>query len=136
MDNSTKDNILKEQIVPLQKITNLIKTTLDDRLNLLEEKLDTLNYSIEHVDSPFKEVKDLKKKVETLEYDNKYISKQLQELELINANLKLNHVSENEELKKVKEAYHSLIIFAFHNINPITDFDPAHAKQYWENLVK
>ncbi len=136
MNKLPKNNIPQEQIIPLQKITDLVKSALNDRLSQFEEKLDKLNYSIENVDSPFKDVKDLNKKVETLEYDNNYIRKQLQDLELINSNLKLNHISESNDLKRTKEAYNSLLVFAFQNINPVTDFDPAHAKQHWENLIK
>jgi len=139
MTKTPLNNIPPEQILPLHKITDSVKTVLNDklsRLESLEEKIEKLNYNIENVDSPFKEARDLKEKVEGLEYNNAYLRKQLEELELINANLNLNQISGNEELNKVKEAYKSLLVFTFTNINPITDFDPAHAKHYWENLIK
>jgi hypothetical protein len=40
------------------------------------------------------------------------------------------------EIERIKGAYQSLLAFTFQNIKQQTDFDPAHAKNYWENLVK
>ena len=40
------------------------------------------------------------------------------------------------EIERIKGAYQSLLVFTFQNIKQQTDFDPAHAKNYWENLVK
>jgi TolA-binding protein len=129
------------QLLPLQKITETVEKTISKKLNelkSLEEKIDKLNHSIEYVDSPFKEVKDLKKKVEDLQKENDYLHEQNKKLEIINieTNTKLYNLIESDELRKTKEAYNSLLVFAFTNINPVTDFDPAHAKHYWENLVK
>jgi TolA-binding protein len=136
-----KNNTPEGQLLPLQKITETVEKTISKKLNelkSLEEKIDKLNHSIEHVDSPFKEVKDLKKKVEDLQKENDYLHEQNKKLEIINieTNTKLYNLIESDELRKTKEAYNSLLVFAFTNINPVTDFDPAHAKNYWENLVK
>ena len=136
-----KNNITPDRIVPLTKITNAIENALDEklsRLEWLEKKLDKLNDSIENVDSPFKEVKDLKKKVLILEQDNDYLKSQNEKLEehKINLENRLKNVIESHDLKRTKEAYRSLLVFAFQNINPMTNFDPAHAKQHWENLIK
>jgi chaperonin cofactor prefoldin len=136
-----KNNITPERIIPLQKITGAIEDALDDklgRLEFLEEKLDKLNHSIEHVDSPFKEVKDLKKKIEILEYDNDYLRSQNKILEknIKGMEDKLKSIIESDELKRTKESYRALLVFAFNNMNPVTSFDPAQAKAHWENLVK
>jgi hypothetical protein len=136
-----KNNITQDRIIPLTKITSVIENALDEklsRLEWLEKKLDKLNDSIENVDSPFKEVKDLKKKIIVLEHDNDYLKSQNEKLEehKINLENRLKNVIENHDLKRTKEAYRSLLVFAFNNINPVTSFDPAHAKQHWENLIK
>ena len=129
------------QKIVTNKITSIIENSFDEKLlhlEWLEEKLDKLNENIENVNSSFKEVQDLKKKVLVLEQDNDYLKSQNKKLEehKINLENKFKQGSENNELKRTKEAYGSLLIFTFQNINPVTDFDPAHAKQYWENLIK
>jgi chaperonin cofactor prefoldin len=135
------NNIAPERIIPLQKITGAIEDALDDklgRLEFLEEKLDKLNHSIENVDSPFKEVKDLKKKIEVLEYDNDYLRSQNEKLEknIKGMEVKLKSIIENDELKEVKRQYRALLVFTFNNMNPVTPFDPAQAKAHWESLVR
>jgi prefoldin subunit 5 len=135
-----QNNITPDRILPLSKITNVIEKTLDDKLSRLEgleEKLDKLNGSIENVDSPFKEVKDLKKKIEVLDYDNSYLKSQNEKLEqtITDYDRRIQQVVTNNDLIKTREAYRSLLVFAFQNINPVTDFDPAHARNYWENLI-
>ena len=136
-----KNNITPERIIPLQKITGAIEEVIDGklgRLEFLEEKLDKLNHSIENVDSPFKEVKDLKKKIEILEYDNEYLRSKNERLEknIDGMETKIKNMIENDELKKTKEAYRALLVFAFNNMNPVTSFDPAQAKVHWESLVR
>ena len=135
------NNITPERIIPLQKITGAIEDALDDklgRLEFLEEKIDRLNHSIENVDSPFKEVKDLKKKIEVLEGDNDYLRGQNERMEktIEGMEARLKAIIENDELKKTKETYRALLVFAFNNINPVTPFDPAQAKSHWESLVR
>ena len=49
---------------------------------------------------------------------------------------KIRSMIENDELRKTKETYRALLVFAFNNINPITPFDPAQAKAHWESLVR
>jgi predicted RNase H-like nuclease (RuvC/YqgF family) len=136
-----KNNITPERIIPLQKITGVIEDALDEklgRLEFLEEKIDRLNHSIENVDSPFKEVKDLKKKIEVLEHDNGYLRGQNERMEKTIEGMenKIRSMIENDELKKTKDAYRALLVFAFNNMNPVTPFDPAHAKAHWENLIR
>ena len=136
-----QNNITPDRILPLKKITNVIEETLDEKLSRLEgleEKLDTLNNSIENVDSPFKEVKDLKKKIEVLDYDNDYLKRQNQEYQakIVELENRIKQIIESDELRRTKEAYHALLAFTFVNINPVTDFDPAHARKYWQDLVK
>ena len=140
-NQSPMNNIAPERIIPLQKITGAIEDALDDklgRLEFLEEKLDKLNHSIENVDSPFKEVKDLKKKIEVLEYDNDYLRSQNEKLEknIKGMEVKLKSIIENDELKEVKRQYRALLVFTFNNMNPVTPFDPAQAKAHWESLVR
>jgi predicted RNase H-like nuclease (RuvC/YqgF family) len=140
-NQSPMNNITPERIIPLQKITGAIEDALDDklgRLEFLEEKLDKLNHSIENVDSPFKEVKDLKKKIEVLEGDNDYLRGQNERMEktIEGMEARLKAIIENDELKKTKETYRALLVFAFNNMNPVTPFDPAQAKSHWESLVR
>ena len=48
----------------------------------------------------------------------------------------LNLATDLGEIERIKGAYQSLLAFTFQNLRQQTDFDPAHAKNYWENLVK
>lgn len=116
-----EEKVLKSDEIFLDTIESLKETIRiqNETINSLITKPQTIEKVIEN---PFNE--QLKVQIEHLQGEKEILEKKIKELN--------NHA----ELERIKEAYNSLLVFCFQNLNPMTPFDPAHAKNYWENLVK
>lgn len=116
-----EEKVLKSDEIFLDTIESLKETIRiqNETINSLIAKPQIVEKVIEN---PFNE--QLKSQIEQLQNEKEILENRIQ---------KLNH---NDELERIKEAYNNLLYFCFQNINPMTPFDPAHAKNYWENLVK
>ena len=105
------------------------------KVNTEEILIETISQLNKVIDTQKDIIDSLKEKNSQIDHIEKLINTDLQnKFHLIEE--KLKDSSEGRELAKVKEAYHALLTFAFVNINPVTDFDPAHARKYWQDLVK
>jgi len=118
---SQEEKILKSDEIFLDTIESLKETIRiqNETINSLIAKPQVIEKVIEH---PINE--QLKEQIELLKSEKEI---------LIN---KIKNSNNNDEIERLKEAYGNLLIFCFQNINPMTPFDPAHAKNYWENLVR
>lgn len=116
-----EEKVLKSDEIFLDTIESLKETIRiqNETINSLITKPQTIEKVIEN---PFNE--QLKVQIEHLQGEKEILEKKIKELN--------NHA----ELERIKEAYNSLLVFCFQNLNPMTPFDPSHAKNYWENLVK
>ena len=76
----------------------------------------------QYVPNPIDE--ELKEKIQQLNEERRQLREQL------------NLATDLGEIERIKGAYQSLLAITFQNLRQQTDFDPAHAKNYWENLVK
>ena len=116
-----EEKVLKSDEIFLDTIESLKETIRiqNETINSLITKPQAIEKVIEH---PFNE--QLKDQIEQLTNEKEILENRIQ---------KLNN---NDELKRIKEAYNNLLVFCFKNLNPTTPFDPAHAKDFWENLVK
>jgi hypothetical protein len=76
----------------------------------------------QYVPNPIDE--ELKEKIQQLNEERRQLREQL------------NLATDLGEIERIKGAYQSLLAFTFQNLRQQTDIDPAHAKNYWENLVK
>ena len=118
---SQEEKILKSDEIFLDTIESLKETIRiqNETINSLIAKPQVIEKVIEH---PINE--QLKEQIKQLTSEKEI---------LIN---KIKNSNNNDEVERLKEAYGNLLIFCFQNINPMTPFDPAHAKNYWENLVR
>lgn len=116
-----EEKILKSDEVFLDTIESLKETIRiqNETITSLVNKPQTIEKIVEN---PFNE--QLKGQIEKLQTEKEILEKKILEL------------NSSAELERIREAYDNLLIFCFQNINPMTPFDPAHAKNYWENLVK
>lgn len=116
-----EEKVLKSDEIFLDTIESLKETIRiqNETINSLIAKPQTIEKIVEN---PFNE--QLKSQIEQLQNEKEILENRIQ---------KLNN---NNELERIKESYNNLLHFCFQNINPMTPFDPAHAKNYWENLVK
>lgn len=116
-----EEKVLKSDEIFLDTIESLKETIRiqNETINSLIAKPQTIEKIVEN---PFNE--QLKSQIEQLQNEKEILENRIQKL------------NTNNELERVKESYNNLLHFCFQNINPMTPFDPAHAKNYWENLVK
>jgi len=118
---SQEEKILKSDEIFLDTIESLKETIRiqNETINSLIAKPQVIEKVIEH---PINE--QLKEQIKQLTSEKEI---------LIN---KIKNSNNNDEVERLKESYNNLLYFCFQNLNPTTPFDPAHAKNYWENLVK
>jgi cell division protein FtsB len=116
-----EEKVLKSDEIFLDTIESLKETIRiqNETINSLIAKPQVIEKVIEN---PFNE--QLKVEIEQLKSEKEFLEK------------KLKNLNNTEELKRVKEAYDNLLVFCFKNLNPMTPFDPSHAKDFYENLVK
>lgn len=116
-----EEKVLKSDEIFLDTIESLKETIRiqNETINSLITKPQTVEKVIEN---PFNE--QLKVQIEQLQSEKEILES------------KIKNLANNTEVERLKEAYNSLLVFCFQNLNPMTPFDPAHAKNYWENLVK
>jgi len=116
-----EEKVLKSDEIFLDTIESLKETIRiqNETINSLITKPQTVEKVIEN---PFNE--QLKVQIEQLQSEKEILES------------KVKNLANNTETERLKEAYNSLLVFCFQNLNPMTPFDPSHAKNYWENLVK
>lgn len=116
-----EEKVLKSDEIFLDTIESLKETIRiqNETINSLIAKPQTIEKIVEN---PFNE--QLKSQIEYLKSEKEILEN------------KVKNLANNTEVERLKEAYSNLLVFCFQNINPQTPFDPAHAKNYWENLVK
>jgi hypothetical protein len=114
-----EENVLPNDIMLLEVI-NALKETVQIQNETIESL--SKNSVTQTIENPTN--KELEQKIHFLQKQNK----ELQE--------RLANDTVHEELRKTKESYRSLFDFCFSNLSPHTPFDPAQARNFWENLVK
>jgi hypothetical protein len=129
-------NWLQSHKTPLQPQEEKVLKSDEIFLDTIESLKETIRIQNETISSLIAKPQAIEKIVENP--FNEQLKIQIEQLQsekeiLIN---KIQNSSNPVELERIKEAYNSLLVFCFQNLNPMTPFDPAHAKNYWENLVK
>lgn len=116
-----EEKVLKSDEIFLDTIESLKETIRiqNETINSLIAKPQVIEKVIEH---PINE--QLKEQIELLKSEKEILIS------------RIKNSNNNDEIERLKESYDNLLHFCFQNINPMTPFDPAHAKNYWENLVK
>jgi len=120
-----KEKILKSDEVFLDTIESLketIRVQNETITQLAVRPQPIVEKQVEYVTNPVDE--ELKLKVQQLNEERILLREQL------------NSLPNPNDINRYKDAYKSLLVFTFENLNPQTNFDPSHAKKYWEDLIK
>ena len=122
---SQEEKLLKSDEIFLDTIESLketirIQNETIAKLSAIQQFV--VETKTQYVPNPIDE--ELKEKIQQLNEERRQLREQL------------NLATDLGEIERIKGAYQSLLAFTFQNLRQQTDFDPAHAKNYCENLVK